>query len=282
YLAGQSKLEARAKELQAAQTPVEEKIKTLTEALAWETKRREAVERMAVDAFKRRRELEARLAKNQEAEKALQQEMAGADRGKQRGELEARLAQNQQAQAQLRQEIAESQKQLQAQQADYLAEQSRLEAGTEALAEQSGPRTGTDPQDAEVDRQTKGAGRRGALNAVRGFVEGKIGFLKHKPRESAEPQGVEGPQAQPHAPQESSGAEQTKFQVLSQELQTAHTEVLHRVKRLTETLAEETRRRTGAELQAGEVGQRRSDLEARLGQLRQELKASEGYLRAQH
>src|SRR5207249_2849032 len=155
YLAGQSKLEARAKELQAAQTPVEEKIKTLTEALAWETKRREAVERMAADAFKRRRELEARLAKNEEAEKAVQQ----------------------------------------------------------AMAEKCRPRSGTERQDAEVDRQTKGAGRRGALNAFRGFVEGKIGSLKQKPRESAEPQRVEGPQAQPYAPQKSSGAEQTKFEV---------------------------------------------------------------------
>ena len=59
YQAEQSTLECRAKELQIAQAPVEEKIKSLTEALAFETKRREAVERLAVDSFKRRQELEA-------------------------------------------------------------------------------------------------------------------------------------------------------------------------------------------------------------------------------
>jgi len=41
---------------------------------------------------------------------------------------------------------------------------------------------------------------------------------------------------------------------------------------LTETLAQETRRREGAEQQAGEISQRRSDLEAELARLRQELK----------
>ena len=48
--------------------PVEEKIKSLTEALAWETKRREGVERLAVDAFKRRRELEAQQKDKEPAE----------------------------------------------------------------------------------------------------------------------------------------------------------------------------------------------------------------------
>src|SRR5258707_13968657 len=113
--------------------PVEEKIKSLTEALAWETRRREAVERLAVDAFKRRRELEAELAKNQEAEKALQVEMAAPDEAKRRRELGAELAENKRTQARLRQELEASQKQLQAQKENYLAEQARLEAGIDAL-----------------------------------------------------------------------------------------------------------------------------------------------------
>src|SRR6266704_3920629 len=75
---------------------VEEKIKSLTEALTWETKRREAVERLAVDAFKRRRELEAKLAKNQQAEKALPQEVEASQKqpqvraGAEQTKLEAR------------------------------------------------------------------------------------------------------------------------------------------------------------------------------------------------
>src|SRR5437773_1464867 len=79
--------------------PVEDKMKSLTEALAQETKRREAVEKMAVEAFKRRRESEAQLAKNQEAEKTLRQAMEAPEAGNERGELEAKLAENKQAQA---------------------------------------------------------------------------------------------------------------------------------------------------------------------------------------
>jgi chromosome segregation ATPase len=110
YLKEQSRLEVQTQDLQAAQTPVEQKIKSLTEALAFETKRREAVERLAVDAFKRRRELEAQLTKHQEAEKALRLEMEAADRTKQPAQLEAQLTENKQAQAQLRQELEDSQK----------------------------------------------------------------------------------------------------------------------------------------------------------------------------
>jgi predicted nucleic acid-binding Zn-ribbon protein len=75
YNAERSRLEARTKELQANQSEVEQKVKSLTNALASETKRRELVERLAVDAFKRRRELETELAKKQETEKALQLQM---------------------------------------------------------------------------------------------------------------------------------------------------------------------------------------------------------------
>src|SRR5207302_1488077 len=128
-----SRLEALTEELQAAQAPADEKIKSLTEALAQETKRREAVERMAVDAFKRRRELEAQLAKNQEAEKALQREIEAPERAKQRGKLEAELAENRQAQAQLRHDLEESQKQAQGPQKSAGAEPSALEARTQEL-----------------------------------------------------------------------------------------------------------------------------------------------------
>src|SRR6185436_6533433 len=133
YQGEQSKLEARTKDLQTARGPVDEKIKFLTEALAFETKRREAVEKMAVDAFKRRRELEAQLAKKQEAEKALQREMQTADPAKPRGELEAQLAENQQAQAKLRHDLEESRKQLRSQQEKYLTEPSALEGAPQAL-----------------------------------------------------------------------------------------------------------------------------------------------------
>ena len=82
-------------------------IESLTEALAKETKRREAVEKLAVDAFKRRRELEATLAKNQEAEKVLQLEIKTTHRAKRLDELATELEENKQTQAKLRQELQE-------------------------------------------------------------------------------------------------------------------------------------------------------------------------------
>ena len=45
--AEQSKLEARTKELEAAQGTVEEKVKKLTESLAEEARRRESAEKQA-------------------------------------------------------------------------------------------------------------------------------------------------------------------------------------------------------------------------------------------
>jgi hypothetical protein len=65
-------------------------------------------------------------------------------------------------------------------------------------------------------------------------------------------------------------------------------QVEHRVTQLTETLAEETKRRERAEQQAGEFGKRRSELETELEQnkqaqasLQQELEASQKQLQAQ-
>ena len=105
YLAERAQLEARAQELQQAQIDSEQKVKSLTEALEFETKRREAVERLAVDSFKRRRTLEFELSKTQAAEKALRLELEAGARAKRRGELKAELAENHQTQAKLQHEL---------------------------------------------------------------------------------------------------------------------------------------------------------------------------------
>jgi len=91
--------------LQAAQGPVNEQIKVLTEALALESNRRELVERMAADAFRQRKELEAKLQQEQETEKALQQQLAVLGDVKQRELLETRLAALKKAQVQSLQEL---------------------------------------------------------------------------------------------------------------------------------------------------------------------------------
>ena len=64
-------------------------------------------------------------------------------------------------------------------------------------------------------------------------------------------------------------------------MQATQAEVEQQVKRLTETLAQETRLREGAEQQAGEIGQRRRELEAQLGQLGQQLQESQTQLQAE-
>jgi len=84
--------------LHAAQVPVEQQIKSLTEAFGVGDQTARIGGTLAVDAFKRRRELEAKLAKSQEAEKALQREMEASGRAKRRAQLEADLTENKQLQ----------------------------------------------------------------------------------------------------------------------------------------------------------------------------------------
>jgi chromosome segregation ATPase len=223
---------------------VEEKIKSLTEALAFETKRREAVERLAVDAFRRRRELEGQLAKHQQAEQALQRQLQAPQRTQRPGELEAQLTENQQAQAKLRRQLAEP---------DPAAAQTEVERQikrlAEALAEQTKCRQEAEQQAAEI-RQ-----RRSELEAELARVR----------------QQLEVSRQQLHALQASSGAQQEELEARIGELQAAKVEVEQQVERLVEALAEETKCRKTIEQQARETGQRRSELEAELVQTRELL-----------
>ena len=172
----------------------------------------------------------------------------------------------------------------------------------------------------QVAERSSRAGRKSALNAVRKFLEDKIRRLmkaltkegerqegvgqevadnaKHRKELEAAlteyqeakdmlPQDGEASQQQLHAQQKTSGVEQSRPKVWPQELQAVQADVLQRVKQLTETLAEETNRRQGAEQQIGEISQRRSELQARLAenkqaqeQLRQELQAAQKQLQA--
>jgi chromosome segregation ATPase len=99
----QTRLEARANELEAAQADLWQQVKRLTETLGAETTRREDAERQTSEI------------------------------GQRRSELEAELAQNKQAQARLQQDLGVSKAHLQAQRENYLAEQSKVEARTKEL-----------------------------------------------------------------------------------------------------------------------------------------------------
>jgi hypothetical protein len=69
--------------------------------------------------------------------------------------------------------------------------------------------------------------------------------------------------------QKNSHAEQTRLETRAKDLQATQADVLQQVKKLTETLAEETKHRAIAERQKGEIGQRRSELEAELTENKQ-------------
>src|SRR5262249_53444897 len=121
---------------------------------------------------------------------------------------------------------------------------------------------------AVVERPSSGGERKKGLSALRAFVQEKIGLRKNRREQERE---------EPKA--ESSDAGHPRQE--SEDLQAAQGDVLERVKRLTDTLAEETKRRQGAEREAGETAQRRSELEGQLGQVRQELETSQKQLQAQ-
>ena len=194
YLTEKSRLEGRTEELLAEQSVLEQKLRNLNEALAFETKRRGAIEKMAVESFKRCRELEGQLAKQQAGEKTLQGQLEHPENAKRRGELEAELARNKEVQAKLCEQLRKAQKQLQAQ------------------------------------------------------------------AENGQP---------------------PRLDVQLPELQVAQAQVEQQISRLSEALAQETRRRESAEQQARETGQSRTELETQLAHTRQELEASHKQLQIQ-
>jgi hypothetical protein len=92
---------------------------------------------------------------------------------------------------------------------------------------------------------------------------------------------LEASQKQLQEQQANAEAEQNKLKARAQELQAAQDTVEQQVKRLTESLAEETKRRESAEKQTGEFTQRRSELEARMAQLGEELQKAQKQVQAE-
>src|SRR5204863_78640 len=166
-------------------------------------------------------------------------------------------------------ELEESQKQLRAQQEISGAEQTRLAAQTQELQAakpdvvQQIERL-TEMLAQETRRREETEQQADETCQLRQELEAQMGQLR---------QELETAQKELWAQQEISGAEQTRLATQTQELQAAKLAVEQQVARLTETLCDETRRREDAERQAGEIGNRRSALEAELSRLGQELEA---------
>jgi len=325
--AEQSELEERTRELQGAQARLDEEVSRLKKALAAETERREAVMRQAAEHAQCRGELEAALAENDQTKKTLQRELEASESAKQRGELEAELAENKQTQARLRHDLEASQRHLQAQEQNAVAEQARLQARTqelraaqseteqqiqrltEAFAEESKRRQGAEEQAGEINQ------RRRELEAQLGqlgqqlqqtqthlhvetqlrqewqqaqqHMRNVLQLAENQHAQAQSRQQMEEAQQQQRAQEENYLAEQAKLKARTRELQAVLAPVEQKVKQLTEELAKETKRREGAERQAGELGNRRAELEAELAtnkqaqeRLRQQLSEVKRQLRA--
>jgi DNA-binding response OmpR family regulator len=325
--AEQSELEERTRELQVAQVKLDQEVGRLKKALAAETERRDAVMRQAAEHAQCRGELEAALAENDQTKKTLRRELEASESAKQRGELEAELAENKQTQARLRHDLEASQRHLQAQQQSAVAEQATLQARTqelraaqaemeqqikrltEAFAEESKRRQGAEQQAGEINQ------RRRELEAQLGqlgqqlqqtqthlhaetqlrqewqqaqqHMRNVLQLAENQHAQAQSRQQMEEAQQQQRAQEENYLAEQAKLKARTQELQSVLAPVEQKVKQLTEELAKETKRREGAERQAGELDRRRSELEAELAtnkqaqeRLRQQLAEVKRQLRA--
>ncbi|MCX6923980.1 MAG: hypothetical protein NT154_12345, partial [Verrucomicrobia bacterium] len=210
---------------------------------------------------------------------------------------------------QLRNEVEASRGQLQAQQQRAADEEARLQARTEelrsaqaeleqqvkrlteAVAEESQRRQGAEQQAGEMSQ------RRLELEAQLGrlgqqleetqthlHVETQLrqewqqaqrhlsNVLRLAESQHAQAQSLERleeARQQQQAQKEHYFAEQAKLNERTQELQTVLATVEQKVEQLTHELAKETKRREGAERQAGELDKRRSELEAELATNRQ-------------
>src|SRR5262249_39840544 len=130
----------------------------------------------------------------------------------------------------------------------------------DALAQETKRRQGAEEQADQIDRH-------------RSELEGEL--TKHQQAAARLQQDPGSSKKQLQEQQQSSSAEQSKLEARIKDLQAAHEAAEQKVSSLTETLAQQTKDRESAESQARDIEKRRSDLEARLEQLRKDLKDSE-------
>lgn len=247
--------EIRAQELEAALASVEEKVNSLNEALAAETKRSEGAEQKATEA------------------------------GQQRSSLEAELAASNEAQAKLRAQLDEQQKKLDAQIQTHQAELGQLAGRTNELeldrAKVEEKVSGlakaleTETQRSEsAEQQAKEiAERRSAVEAE--LAASKEAQARLREQLAAQQKQLEA-QTQNHQSELKDQAGRTR------ELEAGRAAVEEKVRALTDALAAETKRSESAEQKAAEISQRRSTLETELAtsneaqtQLRSQLAAQQ-------
>ncbi|HEV2436629.1 MAG TPA: response regulator, partial [Verrucomicrobiae bacterium] len=273
--AGQVNLAGRRRALEQVRDFVADKQILLKQALAAETKRREAVEQQAAENAKRRADLETALGEIQQAQDAFQQELETADNPKQLLELETALGESQQAREKVEGELGAARRELQTLRRSQAAQESELEARTKALQ----------ASQAEVEQKIRTVTE--ALTAEAGQSatrqsELETELARYKQAQAQLRQELEEAQKQRQAHQASAAAEQSRLEARLQELQVAQGEVEQQVGRLKEALAAETIRRETVKQRAAEHAKCRSELEAALAEneqtektLQREMEASD-------
>src|SRR5262249_6835118 len=125
----------------------------------------------------------------------------------------------------------------------------------------------------EESKRREGAEQRaGEIGQQRGALELELGQLRRD---------LEKTQKDLLAQEERSHAEHAKLEARTQELRTAHAKAGQQVQRLTNALNEEAKRREGAEKEAGNIGQKRNELETAMWRLQKDLQVSQERLEAQ-
>jgi chromosome segregation ATPase len=166
--------------------------------------------------------------------------------------------------------------------------QEKVRRVTEALAEETRRRESAEQQAAEIGQ------RRSQLEAELAQLEQRYNEA-HQQLQTETQLRQELQQAEKQlvsflqlAEKQNYLVEQSRLEPRTLGLEAAEADAMQRVKRLTNALAKETRRREGAEQQAGNIGQRRSELEAQLAEsqqtqarLHQELQESKKQLEVQ-
>jgi DNA-binding response OmpR family regulator len=278
-------LEATVVKLQTQRATWEEKLQSLSEALAIETKRWEDAEQQALQVAQRERELEAELAGYQQTQAQLQQELADARKQHQadvesaaaeRSQLETRSQEMQAAYVAAEQQVAQRTEALR-------AETARREAVKQRAAEHARCRSELEAALAENELTEKMLQLElEASDRAKRWGQLEAELAENKQAQAQLREQLEEAQRQLQFQREqTTDAEDSGLAARAERLEAAQAAVELQVQQLSAALAEEAQRRAGAEQQAVAIGQRRSELENELNQLQQQLTAARRQQEAQ-
>src|SRR5258706_3836454 len=264
--------EGNGKKSHSFQETVYEKLTYLREALAEETKRREAVEQQAAENTTRRAELEAAIEENQKSQQSFEQLLdesqrknPESDQPKDAGQLH--IAGRLRALVEARDFVADK---LVLLQRSLEEETKRREVVEQQMVENAERRTELEAALAELG-MVQHAFQREMENAEnpKQLLDLQASLAENqKTREALEGQ-LEAAQQELQVLRLGGAANQTELETKAKDLQASQVDVDKRVRTLTEELALETRRRKKAEQKTDAATKREKDLQTQLAERRQ-------------